>query len=220
MAENKSCAFFDLDYTILDCDSFRLFLRYVYVKNWKGRFSIPRLVFWGVMRKIRLISLCSFKGKSLSIVLKGLNIVEVKAIGHDFFQDCLAKHIRSAARQRIQKHRIKGHIIIIVTGSPDVYLESIKDSLDVDDYTCTRLLYEEGIFSGRIDGDDCLGPHKVIRIQNILDDLGVSPDHCYSYSDDISDSPMMEMVGTSIAVNPSPPLRQLAQKVGWDIQVW
>ena len=220
MEESKRCAFFDLDHTILDCDSFRLFLRYVYLKNWKGRFSIPRLVFWGLMRKVRLISLCSFKERSLSIMLRGLSITEVKVIGHDFSQNCLVKHIRSAARQRILDHQIKRHKIIIVTGSPDVYLESIKDSLDVDDYTCTRLLYEEGVFSGRIDGDDCLGAHKVVRIQSILEDLGIAPEHCYAYSDDISDSPMMEIVGTAIAINPSPSLRQLAKHLGWEIEVW
>jgi hypothetical protein len=43
---------------------------------------------------------------------------------------------------------------------------------------------------------------------------------CYSYSDSISDLPMMELVGHPVAVNPDGELASRARKRGWPIVVF
>jgi hypothetical protein len=41
---------------------------------------------------------------------------------------------------------------------------------------------------------------------------------CTAYSDSANDIPMLSMVGTAVAVNPDPDLRETARVRGWDVQ--
>jgi len=42
----------------------------------------------------------------------------------------------------------------------------------------------------------------------------------YFYSDSYNDLPMLQRVGTAIAVNPDARLRRLARRRGWAVQQW
>ena len=139
MNEGRCIAFFDLDHTIVDCDSFRLFLRYLYSRDWKGRLAIPVLLIWVVARKLRLISLRTAKEKALSI-LRGRAVEEIRAIGRKSFRTLLVKRLRNAAKERIQWHRGQGHRIIIITGSPDIYVENVRETLEAESYILSRLV--------------------------------------------------------------------------------
>jgi phosphoserine phosphatase len=50
--------------------------------------------------------------------------------------------------------------------------------------------------------------------------LGVDLAASYAYGDSLSDLPMLEEVGTPVAVNPDSALRALARKRGWAIEDW
>jgi len=44
--------------------------------------------------------------------------------------------------------------------------------------------------------------------------------HSYFYSDSYNDLPMLERVGTAVAVNPDSRLRRHARRRGWSVQSW
>ena len=72
----------------------------------------------------------------------------------------------------------------------------------------------DGNFTGRFEGPFVYGPGKVEAMQAFADrheiDLGAS----YAYSDSLSDLPMLRAVGNPVAVNPDPPLAELARRGG------
>ena len=42
----------------------------------------------------------------------------------------------------------------------------------------------------------------------------------FAYADSLSDLPMLELVGTPVAVNPDPRLSQIAGQRGWRVERW
>jgi hypothetical protein len=47
---------------------------------------------------------------------------------------------------------------------------------------------------------------------------GLDLQRCTAYSDSANDIPMLSVVGTAVAVNPDPELRETARARGWEIQ--
>ena len=220
MKQNKKiAAFFDLDMTITKEDSFKYFLQKQYlsnVKNWK---LIPHLFLWGVMRKIRFISLRKFKEKALYF-LKGCSELEIEAMGKKYFERYLIHNIRKKAIEKIEWHNRKGHFTCIISASPDIYLSSVSEYLKCNYYDCTKLLFKDNKFTGKLDGSDCSGFEKKTRIISIGIKEHLDLTISYGYSDNESDSPLFETVGNPIVISPSPLLYSISLSRGWQVETW
>ena len=216
---NNRGAFFDLDLTLTEKDCFRLFLKTMYVNRVSGMVYLPYLICLWVLRKIRIISLRTFKERSL-ICLKGLSHGKVKATGDLFFEHRIKPWLRQKAIEKIQWHRRQGDQIFIITGSPDIYVHSVCDFLGCEAYACTRLEYADGKYTGRIKGKDCMGQEKKNLILELADWHGIDLTDSFAYSDHESDMPFFETLGQKVAVSPSPILEKTALAKHWEIVRW
>ena len=90
-------AFFDLDFTITSRDSFKYFLIKEYLNKPQSFHYVPNVLFYAIMRKIRIISLKKFKEKAL-ISLVGMSQPSLKYVGKEFFEKHLIKIIRVWAK--------------------------------------------------------------------------------------------------------------------------
>ena len=75
----------------------------------------------------------------------------------------------------------------------------------------------DGRFTGRLDGPFVYGPGKVEAMQRFAELHGIDLESSYAYSDSLSDLPMLRAVGSPVAVNPDPPLAEIAKAEGWQI---
>ena len=171
------------------------------------------------MRKVRIISLKSFKEKSL-LFLKGYRVFQIENIGKKYFENHLIYIVRRNAIKRLTWHNRNGHFTYIISASPDIYLSSIADFLKCNGYECTKLLFKNNRFTGRIDGSDCLGDEKKERIISISQKYHLDLSISYAYSDHESDLPILEAVGHPTVVSPSPVLKMLSMERGWRIEKW
>jgi phosphoserine phosphatase len=122
---NHAAAFFDLDLTITDRDSFRYFLKkHYFQKLWNWGF-IPQIILSGLRRKIRSISLQTFKEKAL-VSLRGKDAAHIAKIGRHFFENHLQGIIREKALERITWHKRREHPLFIVTSCPDIYITQLS----------------------------------------------------------------------------------------------
>jgi HAD superfamily hydrolase (TIGR01490 family) len=215
----RIAAFFDLDLTITDSDSFHKFLQVFYLSELTKWIYIPWLLFFGILRKLRFISLQTFKEKAL-ISLIGLNETSIRRIGKQFIEEHLSDIIRKKALKKIHRHRELGHFIFIITSCPDIYILSLAEYLKFDGYECSRLAYRNRKFIGRFEGKDCLGSEKVRRLKAIVEYSTLDLSHSYAYSDHESDLPILKLVGKPVAVTPTEKLRRIAIDRGWKIEEW
>jgi phosphoserine phosphatase len=66
----------------------------------------------------------------------------------------------------------------------------------------------------------CFGRHKVTLAEEWAAREGIDLRRSYFYSDSYNDLPMLERVGTAIAVNPDARLLRHARKQGWRTAHW
>lgn len=64
----------------------------------------------------------------------------------------------------ISEMKKEGAKVIVVSASPDVYMEFFLEKLGYDGLICTQVEKKGGIFTGALKGVNCIGPDKVKRI--------------------------------------------------------
>ena len=136
--EKRPAAFFDLDLTITDRDSFRYFLQKHYLHNPHNWRFVPHVLIWAILRKLRIVSLQAFKEKSL-VSLKGEQNSFIRRVGLAFFEKNLINILREKAVNKIEWHRERGDFVFIVSSCPDLYLSNLTEYLRCDGYECTKL---------------------------------------------------------------------------------
>ena len=107
---------------------------------------------------------------------------------------------------------------IVVSASPIELVGRIAAALGLEGAVATQSeLDDYGRYTGRLMGEFCYHHGKVIEIEKLAAERGYDLAASAAYSDSISDLPMLERVGTAIAVNPDHELRELARERGWRV---
>ena len=107
---------------------------------------------------------------------------------------------------------------IVVSASPIELVGRIASALGLEGAVATRSeLDDDGRYTGRLMGEFCYHHGKVIEIEKLAAERGYDLASSAAYSDSISDLPMLERVGTPVAVNPDGELRRLALARGWRV---
>ncbi len=76
------------------------------------------------------------------------------------------RHARPEVRRRLEWHLARGHRVVIVSASPELYLEPVGRELQVHGVIGTKLeVGPDGRLTGRYDGVNCRGPEKIGRLR-------------------------------------------------------
>jgi len=118
----------------------------------------------------------------------------------------------------LAESRAAGQDRYVISASPIELVSRIASALGLEGAVATRSeLDDQGRYTGHLVGEFCYGRGKVIEIEKLAAERGYDLSASAAYSDSISDLPMLERVGTAIAVNPDHDLRALARERGWRI---
>ena len=107
-------------------------------------------------------------------------------------------HWNPKVLERIEAKRKEGYKVIIVTASPDIYVEYICNYLGYDGYISTKTVDAGRYLDGAFDGKVCNFEEKPKRILEFLD--GVKPEHTISYGNSSGDFAMLEFCDESYFV--------------------
>jgi HAD superfamily hydrolase (TIGR01490 family) len=128
----------------------------------------------------------------------------------------LVRRLIPQSARLLAEHHGRGEDRVVVSASPVELVGRFAAVLGLEGSVATRSeLDREGRYTGRLIGEFCYGAGKVIEIEKLAAERGYDPARSYAYRDSISDLPMLERVGTPVAVNPARELRALAQERGW-----
>ncbi len=77
----------------------------------------------------------------------------------------LSRHLRADTQRRLEWHRRQGHHTVIVSASPECYVEPAGEELGVDGVVATRLAVGGGgLLTGGYEGKNCRGAEKYARL--------------------------------------------------------
>ena len=72
--------------------------------------------------------------------------------------------------ESLRRHVDAGDTVVLVSASFEVYLRPLAALLGAHDVLAVRLEVDaDGILTGRLDGPNCRGPEKVVRLHEWLD---------------------------------------------------
>jgi HAD superfamily phosphoserine phosphatase-like hydrolase len=107
-----------------------------------------------------------------------------------------------------------------VTATNEFVTAPIAQAFGIDTLIAVQLERDQnGELTGRIAGTPSFGRGKVDRLQQWLEQQGLTWEGIRStfYSDSINDLPLLEKVNHPVATNPDARLRAVAQQRGWPI---
>ena len=216
----KSAAFFDLDNTLIRGSSlFHLakgLKKYGFFTKGEIRFFIRKHLKYIVLGKEVIRDLNAIKDIALQIAA-GHKLEDVENIALPVVDEYLLPKIYDETVALGREHIAAGREVWIVTAAPWRLANALAERLGFTGALGSEGEVVDGVFTGKAVGKPMHGAEKGIAVTNLAKERGWDLSECFAYSDSANDLPMLEAVGTAIAVNPDRRLRSHAKRSGWRI---
>jgi HAD superfamily hydrolase (TIGR01490 family) len=212
---NEKAAFFDLDDTILETYSGKLYYSYLLKTNqisfkyFMKLLPLPFLFIMGIM-DIESIT------RKLSERFIGMTYDEVIKMGNDWYENNGRQYVRNFIKEIIESHKKDGFKIIMLSASPWSICYPVFKDLEMDDLVCSELIFENNIFV-RMADDYCYGQKKADMAVDYSKKHDIDLKKSYFYTDSHSDLPFLKKVGNPICVTPDKKLKKVALENNWKI---
>lgn len=213
-----TAAFFDMDKTLLRVDSGMSWTEFLYRRGEITPRTVAKAVYWSTLYKLAVLDMETVF-TNLVADLRGESEAEMIAKCDVWYHNHLVAEIAPAARVAVDYHRRAGHVVVLATGSTQYAARPVARGLGIDHVLSSELEVDAGTFTGR-PAALCFGSHKVALAERWAARHGIDLTSSYFYSDSYNDRPLLERVGTAVAVNPDVRLRRLARQRNWRVQQW
>jgi HAD superfamily hydrolase (TIGR01490 family) len=148
---------------------------------------------------------------------KGESEDRLRYLAQELFDNVIKDSIYPGAYQLIEKSRLLGLRQVLVTGAIDFTAAPLVRHLGLDDVVCNHLEFVDGKATGRLLPPVMASATKASWMRVYAEKERLNLSECYSYSDSMSDLPMLSMVGHPTAVNPDFRLKNTARQHDWPI---
>jgi phosphatidylglycerophosphatase C len=205
--ETRPIAFFDFDGTLTTGDTLMPFLKYVVgAPKYYAKLALVSPVLMAYFAKLLRNDIT--KQIVLKRYLAGYQIDELCELGERFSKEVIPAMLRPEGMKRLRWHQEQGHECVLVSASLDVYLDSWGIFAGFSKVISTSLCVDErNVTSGRLEGDNCYGEIKVIRIKGFLEGKGYGV--TYGYGDTSADVPMLTFLDNGFL------LRKIGKETSW-----
>src|ERR1044072_930122 len=192
----RTAAFFDLDKTVIAKSSTLTFSKSFYRGGLINRRAVLRTAYaqfvflagradHDQMERLR---------EYLSALCRGWNVQQVKEIVAETLHDLIDPIIYDEAASLIEEHHAAGRDVVIVSTSGAEVVEPIGELLGADRVVATRMVVEDGIFTGEVEYY-AYGPTRPEATPELAESGESDLSPCYAYSDWGTALPMLESVG-------------------------
>jgi HAD superfamily hydrolase (TIGR01490 family) len=212
----RTAAFFDLDKTVIAKSSTFAFSKPFFDQGLINRRTVLKSSYAQFLfllsgadhdqmerMRIHLADMCT-----------GWDVEQVKSIVGETLHDIVDPLVFAEAADLIADHKLCGRDVVVVSASGEEIVAPIARALGATHAMATRMVVEDGKYTGEV-GFYCYGQGKVEAIRELAAQEGYALEHCYAYSDSITDLPMLTAVGHPTAVNPDRALRKESATRGW-----
>lgn len=189
-------AAFDFDGTLTRRDTLLPFL--ARGLGWPGLLlALLQCAPWLAGYTLRLLPNDVAKARLFSAALAGRSVAEMQAWTNRWLAQDFHGQLRKWTMDRLAWHKAQGHCCVIVSASPDIYLERVASHLGFDGLICTQMAVQAGRLTGAMRTPNCHGEQKVVRLQAWLvkrfGEQALATLTLYAYGDTSGDKPMLQM---------------------------
>jgi HAD superfamily hydrolase (TIGR01490 family) len=215
----RIAAFFDLDRTLLRCNSGSRWMSFLHERGEIGTLMLLRSTVWLVKYKLAVLDLETL-ATGLVADMKGDSEAQMRDKAAIFWEREVRPAISETGLRALGTHRDQEHVVALLTSTTQFVAEPVAAHLGLEHVLCTRLHVESGQFSGTFERPSCYGEGKVFHAERFAAAHHIDLARSYFYTDSYSDLPMLRKVGKPQVVNPDRRLRRHARRCGWPILSW
>lgn len=215
-------AFFDLDKTVIARASMVAFGKPLYRAGLLSRWLLLRALY-GQLVYLYLgadeARMAKMREAALRVTV-GWSRDHIRSLVRETLEEVIEPIIYDEALELIRHHQADGHVVFIVSASPEEIVDPLAEYLGVHHVIATRPKVDEhGRYAGGVEFYS-YGPAKVVAMEAAAERHGIDLDASYAYSDSITDEPMLSAVGHPVVVNPDRALARVAAERGWEVRVF
>lgn len=212
-------AVFDVDGTLLPGISMeQLFIRYCMETG-----LIPRMNFLHfVLTAGKILLHGNFPDviKRNKALMKGLPADKVETAAEICFDEMVKPRLSARGGEVVNAYRREGYRILIMTGSPYFVAQHLIPVYQPDELVGFHLEIAGDVYTGKGIGLHPYAQRKTEVLLNLREKLDLRFEESAVFANHHTDVYHMELFGEAVAVNPTPKLRQIAEKRGWEIVIW
>lgn len=216
---SRIAAFFDMDRTVVRSNTGRGYMLYAFRHGRVRRRHFAEGLWYALLYKMTVLDIERAMQRALNTMV-GTDEAELTAFCRRWFEEEVVQEISSTARRVIEQHRRRGDLLVLLTGSSVYAARPLGEHLALDHVLATAVEVEGGLLTGRPVDPPCVGPGKVVWAEHLAAECDIDLDQSTFYTDSIEDIPMLQRVGSPVAVNPDFRLSRLAKRRGWRIERW
>ncbi|MCO6504501.1 MAG: HAD family hydrolase [Snodgrassella sp.] len=214
-------AIFDLDRTLINCDSDNEWPKYLLKKGLidQSFVDIERNKFYQ-----DYINGCLDIDEFLKFQLAPLgrfSRAELDKMHSEYLHEYILPNITTMAKMLVQGHRDAGDELLLLSATNEFIITPIARVFGIENVIGVQLETDnDGNYTGGYIGIPSFKEGKVIRLREWLTSRGFSMsgfEKIYFYSDSHNDLPLLKEVSDPVAVNPDEKLAQYARCHGWPI---
>lgn len=219
--DHGAAAFFDVDNTLIQGSSLIVLAEELA----KRRFITLRELAPALMKQLKYRlsgsenpeDIAAGREQALEIV-KGKSVAELKELCWDIVDRHMLTKAYQSTIDLAAMHIAAGQQVWLVSATPVQIGQALAERLGFTGALGTVAEEADGQFTGRLVGDILHGPGKQHAVAALAAIQQLDLDRCTAYSDSINDLPMLEMVGSPVAINPDRRLRRYAKQQGWAVR--
>ncbi len=214
----RTAAFFDLDKTVIAKSSTLAFSKPFFDQGLLNRRAVLKSTY---AQFLFLMSGADHEQMDrmrtyLTEMCAGWDVEQVRSVVGETLHEIVDPLVFDEAANLIADHKLCGRDVVVVSASGEEIVAPIARALGATHAMATRMVVEDGKYTGEV-GFYCYGEGKVDAIRELAASEGYALEHCYAYSDSVTDLPMLEAVGHPTVVNPDRALRKEATSRDWPV---
>ena len=192
-------ALFDFCETLVSFQSADPYLRYVLEKA-KIRVPNKRLNINFINRvyfHLFNISICK---NTLLRLTKGVPFSRMNEYAGQYYEERIKPGLIKDSIALLRKLQQEGYKIYIVSAGFDIYIKYFAQDFNVDKIICSRIKFDNGISSGKLDGVDLIGSRKTEVLTKKFNLKSLKAEDSVAVSDSRSDLPLLNYCKRKIVV--------------------
>ncbi len=214
--DSRTLAIFDLDNTLLAGDSDYAWCDFLAEKGFLGRDGKKRNRDFFSDYNRGVLQMEDWLEFSLAPLAR-IAPEELRQYREQFLEQRIAPMFLPAAAHLLERHRRRGHAILIISATNSFIAAPIAELLGADAILATRVETRDGHYTGNFSGTPCFQQGKVLHLEEWLRKHDGHLEGSFGYGDSRNDIPLLERVGRAHAVDPDPVLHRHAEQQGWEL---
>ncbi|ADR22641.1 phosphatase [Marivirga tractuosa] len=130
--------------------------------------------------------------------IKGVSKQKIEFYAQKYLDDILLRNINNKILSLAKEYKVNNYKIGIISGGYMPYIKLFAEKFNFDFRISTEISFSEGICTGKIAGDDCMGKNKILLLKKKIDLVDI--EELVFVTDHISDLPLLQLSDQPIVV--------------------